>query len=226
MLYIVATPIGNLKDLTLRALEILKDVDYIVCEDTRRTRILLKHHNINSPLISFYEQNKKRRLPQIMKLLEEDKSIALVSDAGLPCIQDPGFLIVRECVRRDVKMSVIPGPESIVSSLAISGLPPSKFVFLGFLPHSGGKRRNLLKGALERFKDYTLIFFESPYRLLKTLRDLEELASQRAVCVVKELTKIHEEVLRGNPGQLYEIFSSRKIKGEYVVLLGPQDYQI
>lgn len=226
MLYLTSTPIGNLKDITLRALEVLKGVDYIVCEDTRRTRILLSHYRIEKPLLSYYEKNRKQRLPKILKLLREGKDVALLSSAGLPCIQDPGFLIVRACLREGLKLTVIPGAESVLSSLSISGLPSKGFFFYGFLPRTRIKRINTLKRLLNNFQNYTLIFFESPYRILKLLEDLRESFPSRYICIVRELTKVYEEVLRGLASELYHNLSQRvSIKGEFVVLIAPQGYR-
>jgi len=227
MLYIVSTPIGNLKDITLRALEVLKEVDVIICEDTRRTKILLNHYNIKKQLISFFEYNKNRRLPLIINLLTKGKKCALVSDAGLPCISDPGFTIVRDCIKKNIPVTVIPGPEAVLSSLVVSGLPTSKFVFLGFLTHKAKRRKRLLESYLSTFSEFTVIFFESCHRLIKTLSFLKEIDSQREVVVIKELTKLYECVFRGNPQEVInKILENSQVKGEFVILIGPKNYRI
>lgn len=226
MLYIVATPIGNLKDITLRALEVLRDADYVVCEDTRRTGVLLRNHDIKKPMVSYYEKNKNKRLPYIMSLLKDNKDVCLVSDAGIPCLSDPGFLIVRGCITEGIDFTVIPGAEAVIPALVISGFPPAQFMFTGFLPHKAGRRKKALE-KLKELQNCSLVLYESPYRILKLLQELQAVMPERTVCLVRELTKIHEEVIRGTPQELYQNFSSRQaIKGEFVVIIAPEGFRL
>jgi len=224
MLYIVATPIGNLKDITERALEVLREAEYIVCEDTRRTSFLLRHFGIKKPLISYYEGNKTKRLPYIVKLLKAERKVCLVSDAGFPCISDPGFLIVRECIRQNLKFTVLPGAEAIIPALVLSGFPLSRFMFLGFLSHREGRRRKKIE-ELKQMKECTFVLYESPYRIVKLLSLLQEILPARLICVARELTKVHEEVIRGTAQDVYRVFAQRKsIKGEFVVVIAPAEF--
>lgn len=227
-LYIVATPIGNLQDITFRALKILNDVDFIVCEDTRKTGNLLnltskmiqKTTNKKPQLISYYEENEMQRIPEIIKVLEMDLSVALVSDAGTPAISDPGFKLIRECVQKGIRVESIPGASSVISSLVSSGLPTDKFMFLGFLPKKQGHRLKLLKD-IKKTSEYisqTIIIFESPFRLIKTLDELQSVFSDIEVVVARELTKIYEEIKRGNILDVLNYFKLKKVKGEIVIL--------
>ena len=227
-LYIVATPIGNLQDITFRALKILNDVDFIVCEDTRKTGNLLnltsemiqKTKSEKPQLISYYEENEMRRIPEIIKVLEMNLNVALVSDAGTPAISDPGFKLIRECIKKGIRVESIPGASSVISSLVSSGLPTDKFMFLGFLPKKQGHRLKLLKD-IEKTSEYisqTIIIFESPFRLTKTLEEIQSVFSNIEVVVTRELTKIHEEIKRGNILDILSYFKSKKVKGEIVIL--------
>jgi len=217
MLTFVPTPIGNLKDITLRALETLKAADYIVCEDTRHTSKLLMHYEISKPLLSFHEHSGGKAAADVLAKAEAGKNIAFVTDAGMPLISDPGFEIVREAIRRNIPFEVLPGPQAAVTALAVSGLAPDSFVFLGFLPQKPGKR----KKEIERVKDYpeTLIFYESPFRLLKSLNDLLEILGDREAAVARELTKKFEEVARGRLSELAEKFGTKEPRGEIVLVV-------
>jgi 16S rRNA (cytidine1402-2'-O)-methyltransferase len=216
--YIVSTPIGNLQDITFRALETLRKVDMILCEDTRRTSFLLNSYDIKKQLISCYQENIKERMPFVIEQLLQGKSVALVSDSGTPCISDPGYMIVKEVIKNNIPLTVIPGPSAIISALVVSGLPTDSFVFCGFL---GKKRSKIIKeiaGALSLNK--TVVFYESPHRLLRTLSIIKTLSSEIKVAVVRELTKKFEEVIRGKIEEVIDILNKRGlIKGEIVVVL-------
>ncbi len=217
MLYIVATPIGNLKDITLRALDTLKDADLIAAEDTRRTGILLKHYNISKKMVSYNDFNKDRRAREFIGLLKEGKSIALVSDAGTPGISDPGFHIVRECVREGIQVSPIPGPNAVISALVCSGLPTDRFTFYGFLPKTEEKKKKIFKLADERRE--TAVFYESPYRIKKTLELLAKEFPEKNIVLARELTKKFEEFVRGTAKEVFEKTKERNIKGEIVLVV-------
>jgi 16S rRNA (cytidine1402-2'-O)-methyltransferase len=220
MLYIVSTPIGNLKDITLRALETLKAVDLIAAEDTRHTGILLKHYGIEKPLTSYFEHNQVRKADYLLGLLKEGKDIALVTDAGTPGISDPGFHIIRLAQEREIPVTVIPGPTALIAGLTLSGLPAHEFIFAGFLPvKSAARRRKLKEFAGEQ---RTVIFYESPYRLVKTLKDIEEVLKNPMVVCGRELTKKFEEVKKGPSADLAEYFCKIKPRGEFVLLLNSQ----
>lgn len=215
-LYIVATPIGNMDDISFRAINVLKEVSFILSEDTRETQKLLNHFDIKKPQISYRDQNHNIVIKRILNILEDDLDIALVSDRGTPLISDPGYKLVRDAIKVGSEIVSIPGPSSIISSLVVSGLPTDRFCFLGFLPKSSNQRVK----TLTDFKDLesTLIFFESPNRISQLLEELKEVLGDRDVCVAKELTKLHEEVYRFNLSDL----ASQKIdcRGEFVVLVG------
>ncbi len=222
MLYIVGTPIGNLKDTTLRALEVLKEVDLIVCEDMRRTLKLLNHYQIKKPLMSYHEHNKYKQLNKIIKFLKEEKNIALVSDAGLPCISDPGYLIVKRSIEENLPFTIIPGPFAGVLGLIISGLPSDRFVFEGFLPYKKSKRRRRLEGLKK--EERTIIIYESPHKIIKLLDSILEVLGERKIVLVRELTKAYEEVLRGKVSEIKKILEERKkIKGEFIVLVSKDE---
>ncbi len=216
-LYLVSTPIGNLKDITLRAIEVLSSVEIIACEDTRKTGLLLQKLNIqNRPqLLSYYEENEQGRIPQIISFLKKGKSVALVSNAGTPTISDPGYKLVRECLNQGIVVESIPGSSSVLAALTVSGLPTDKFLFLGFLPKKEGKRKNILKSLPIKT---TIIFFESPFRLLKTLRELKIIFGDINVVICRELTKIYEEVRREKIEDSINHFEQIKPKGEFTVL--------
>lgn len=218
IIYVIATPIGNLDDITLRALDVLKKVDYILCEDTRKTKILLDHFRIDKPLISYHQHSKLHKVNYIIDLLKGGKKLALVSDAGTPCISDPGAKLIGEVSNiKDMEIIPIPGPSALTAAASISGLYCDKFVFFGFLPSKKG-RNKIFKEIKEEKK--TVIFYESPYRIMKTLKSLSEaLDSQRKVVLCRELTKKFEEIVRGAATEVLEKFENREIKGEFVVLV-------
>jgi 16S rRNA (cytidine1402-2'-O)-methyltransferase len=223
-LYIVATPIGNLQDITFRAIDTLKSVDYIACEDTRKTGNLINlsigKENVKAKYLSYFEHNEKLRIPEIITLLKQDSSVALVSDSGTPLVSDPGYKLVRECIVNNINVISIPGATSTISALVSSGLPTDKFIFLGFLPKSGGKRNNLLVSLKNLLKEInsTVIIFESPFRLLKTMGELEKIFGDIDVVVCRELTKVFEEINRGKILEILDYYSKKKTKGEIVIL--------
>ena len=216
MLYIVSTPIGNLKDITLRAIETLKSVDLIAAEDTRHTKILLDAHGISKPLTSFFEHNQLKKADGLIDLLKMGKNIALVTDAGTPGISDPGYVIVQKALQNNIPVSVIPGVSACISALTASGLPAHRFIFEGFLPPKSGARRNKLS-ALKGL-GVTLIFYESPHRLLKTLKDMQEIWDDPMIVVARELTKKFEEIRKDKTSLLIEHFNQHAPKGEFVLL--------
>lgn len=223
MLYIVATPIGNLGDISLRALEILRAVDWVVSEDTRKTGLLLKHFEISKPQISFFEQNERKHLPKIISLLQAGKDVALVSSAGTPGISDPGFTLLRAALEAGLEVSAIPGPSALVMALVLSGLPVHSFTFRGFAPRRSSARQRFL--AVDRDSPHTLIFYESPYRLLALLQDALLVYGDRPAAAANDLTKKFESVSRGRLSELIQKFSAQeKLLGEYtVVMAGTQD---
>ncbi len=221
MLYLVATPIGNLSDISQRALQTLGDADYVASEDTRKTGRLLAHFDIKRPQISFHEHNKLRVTEKIVKLLDQGKDVALVTSAGTPCISDPGFVLVRAALEADIEVTMIPGPTAFVAALVLSGLPVHGFTFRGFAPRKSGRRQNFL--AVDRDSPHTLIFYESPHRLRAFLADAIEVFGDRRAALAKELTKMFESV---NRGRLSELLAGlgEKNKGEYVVVIaGTED---
>lgn len=217
MLSIVPTPIGNLADITLRALEVLKRAEVILCEDTRRTQTLLRHYEIPKPLLSYHEHSTAQRLEEILLLLREGRSVALVSDGGMPLVSDPGFQIVNAVLKERLPLEVLPGPSAVTTALVLSGLPTDSFCFFGFLSNKGQKRRHELEALKDR--EETLIFFESPFRIVKTLQDMLEVLGDREASVARELTKKFEEVLRGNLSELINELARRPRKGEMVALV-------
>ncbi len=229
-LYIVSTPIGNLQDVTKRAIDVLGSVDYIICEDTRTTGSMLKKVLTNfdnkGKLISYYEQNELKRIPEILSLLIQGKSVALVSDAGTPTISDPGFKLVREALKSGIKVVSVPGPSSVTSALTISGLPTDKFLFLGFLPKKSGNRLKILNSLNDSLKllNTTVIIFESPHSLITTLNDLKSVFGDINVTLCREITKIYEETKKGNIKELIDYYSQNNPKGEFVLLFNLKDY--
>jgi len=217
MLYVVATPIGNLSDITLRALEILKDVDLVAAEDTRHSGILLKHYQISKPLISYHEHNEAMRTAQLVERLAAGEKIALITDAGTPGLSDPGARLIRECIKRHLDFTMIPGPSSILTALVGSGFSAERFFFGGFLPIKSGQRERELRAAAAR--EETSIYFESPYRLTKTLKAAIDLLQDRQLCVARELTKKFEEFRRGSAAELLAHYESHPPKGEIVLLV-------
>jgi 16S rRNA (cytidine1402-2'-O)-methyltransferase len=216
-LYIIPTPIGNLEDITLRALRILKEVDVILAEDTRQTSKLLKHYEITKKLVAHHQHNEHKTLERIIDSIKNGETMALVSDAGTPAISDPGFLLVRECIKNDINVECLPGATAFVPALVNSGFPCDKFIFEGFLPHKKG-RQTRLKLLAEETR--TIIFYESPHRLLKTLKQfVEYFGEERQVSVSRELTKIHEENVRGTVIELINYYENNTLKGEIVLIV-------
>lgn len=220
-LTLVATPIGNLADVSHRALAILRTADVVLCEDTRRTQILLRRFGIEAKLLSYGVHNLKARLPQVLKKLQEEARIALVSDAGTPGISDPGAELCRRALGIDVPVHAVPGPAAFVQALVLSGLSTSRFVFEGFLPHKKGRQTRLKSLADE---PRTILLYESPHRLMKTLEQLREYLGNRSAAVARELTKLHEEIVRGKLTDVIENFTNReKILGEFVIVIAGKD---
>ncbi len=216
-LFIVPTPIGNLEDITIRALRVLREVDFILAEDTRNTGFLLKHHGIEKKMVSHHLFNEHKTIQNIVEQLKNGVVIALVSDAGTPAISDPGYLLVRECIKAGIKVECLPGATAFVPALVNSGIPSDHFTFEGFLPHKKGRQTRLEKLARE---EKTMIFYESPFRLLKTLTQLSEyFGEDRYGCVSRELTKIFEENVRGTLKELITHFGQKSIKGEIVIII-------
>ena len=215
-LYIVSTPIGNLNDITFRAVEVLKQVDLIACEDTRRTKILLEKFGLAKNLISYYNYNERQRAEEIIRELKSGKNVALVSDSGTPGISDPGFVLIKRATEENITVIPIPGPTAFVCALVGSGLPMDEFVFVGFLPHKKGRKTKLKKLSEE---ERTIILYESPHRLIKTLNEILEIFGDREIAVAKELTKIHEEFFRGKISEVLKKLTPDKIKGEFVIVI-------
>ena len=215
-LYLVSTPIGNLEDITLRALRILKEVDIIAAEDTRRTGLLLNHFQIKKTLERYHDHNKTRKTPVLIDYLNRGISIAVVSDAGTPGISDPAFYLVREAIVHDISVVPIPGPTAAISALTASGLPTDRFVFEGFLPHKKGRKTKLDRLTNEQ---RTIILYEAPHRLLKTLQDLLDILGDRSIAVCRELTKKFEEIVRGPVSKIISLFSETTIRGEFVLII-------
>ncbi|MCD4723301.1 MAG: 16S rRNA (cytidine(1402)-2'-O)-methyltransferase [Bacteroidales bacterium] len=221
MLYIVPTPIGNLSDITRRAVEVLRNVDFIMAEDTRTSGILLKHLEISKPLQAYHLHNEHKALPRIMDRLKAGETAALVSDAGTPGISDPGYLIIRECIRENVEVNCLPGPTAFIPALVCSGLPCERFIFEGFLPHKKGRQTRLLSLAEE---NRTMIFYESPHRLIKTLNQFSEIfGGDRQASVSREISKIYEETIRGSLAEIIDHFSSHPVKGEFVIVVAGKE---
>ncbi len=216
-LFIVSTPIGNLEDITLRAIRILKEADLIAAEDTRRTGLLLKHFGIQASLTSYFEGNELKKKEFILFRLKQGDRIALVSDAGTPGISDPGYRLIRLAIENRVPVVPIPGPSAVITALSVAGLPTDAFLFKGFLPHKAKKRRDLLK-QLEEVRE-TLIFYESPHRLSETLRDIFEILGDREIVLTRELTKIYEEVLRGKVSEIQNQIDQKNLKGEITLVV-------
>jgi 16S rRNA (cytidine1402-2'-O)-methyltransferase len=218
ILYIVSTPIGNLEDITLRALRILKEVDYVAAEDTRHSLKLLNHYGIVKPLISYWSGREKVRSEAIVSKLREGFSVAVISDAGTPGISDPGSVVIKRAIEEGLAVVPIPGPSAVIAAFCISGLPGEEFTFIGFLPPKSGQRQKKLT-ELKR-ESRTLIFYEAPHRLMETLRDMEAVLGSREAAVVKEVTKLHEGVVRGTLADVRDAFERLTIAGEYVIVVG------
>ena len=216
-LYIIPTPIGNLKDITIRAIEILKEVDLILAEDTRKSIKLLSHFDIITPMSSYHQHNEHKKLDSIIHKLKSGKTLALISDAGTPSISDPGFLLVRECVKNKINFETLPGPTALIPSLINSSFSSERFIFEGFLPIKKGRVKRL-----DSLKDETrtIILYESPHKLIKTINDLIlTLGSKRRISVSRELTKIYEETIRGELSEILDYFNNKKLKGEFVIVI-------
>jgi 16S rRNA (cytidine1402-2'-O)-methyltransferase len=221
-LYLVATPIGNLEDITLRALRVLRECDVVAAEDTRRTGQLLKHFGISKPLLSYFQFNEAKRSEEIIERLRRGEKIALVTDAGSPGISDPGERVVRAAISAGFRVESIPGACALVAALTASGLPTDEFHFVGFLPHKSGQRKNKLNEL--KMVSGTLVFYESPYRIEKLLNELNGVFPEREVVLARELTKKFEEFLRGKPAELLRIIEKRNLKGEFVALVSPKSH--
>ena len=217
ILYIVSTPIGNLEDITLRALRTLKEVDLIAAEDTRHTGLLLKHFGIRTSLTSYFEGNELRKRELILFRLKQGDHVALVSDAGTPGISDPGFRLIQLAIEKQIPVIPVPGPSAVITALSVAGLPTDAFLFIGFLPHKSKKRRDLLK-ELEEVRE-TLVCYESPHRLSETLQDLFDILGDREIALTRELTKVYEEILRGKVTEIQNQVSGRKWKGEITLVI-------
>ena len=222
-LYIVSTPIGNLGDMSLRAISTLNKVSLVAAEDTRHSKKLFTYHDIETPITSYFEHNKNYKIPQLISQLNEGKDLALISDAGTPSISDPGYRIVREAINHDIDIVSIPGASAVLAALVSSGLPTDRFLFEGFLPHKKGRLKRI-----ESVKDFdgTLIYYESPHRLVKSLKQLSEILGNRPAVVARELTKMHEEIKRGTLNELSSFYSEIKVKGECVILIGKDDENV
>ena len=218
-LYIVGTPIGNLEDITLRALNTLKASDLIACEDTRRTQKLLNHYDIGTRTVSYHEHNEMTRAPELVLQMEQGSVISLVSDAGTPILSDPGFRLVHLAIRHKIPVVPVPGPCAMVSALVAAGLPMNEFIFAGFLPPKKSARRKAL-AALAAFEK-TMVFYEAPHRIVEALHDIREVLGERDVVIAREVTKVHEEFLRGSVTETLALLKKRPVKGELTVILGP-----
>ena len=223
-LYLVATPIGNLEDITLRALRILKEADQVACEDTRHTQKLLNHYSIQKALVSYHEHNEMTRAPELVLAMEQGAQIALVSDAGMPLVSDPGYRLVSLALRHHLPVVPIPGPSALLAALSASGLPNEEFLFAGFLPARAGERHRALERL--RIEDRTIIFYEAPHRIEETLAAAYEVLGNRPACIAREVTKLHEEFRRGTLSELRASLSEKPARGEITLLIGavpPED---
>jgi 16S rRNA (cytidine1402-2'-O)-methyltransferase len=217
-LYLVGTPIGNLEDITLRALRILREADQIAAEDTRHTQKLLQHYEIARPLVSYHEHNEMTRAPELLIALEQGAKIALVSDAGMPLVSDPGHRLVALCLRHQIPVVPVPGPSALLAALSASGLPNEEFLFVGFLPQRSGERRRALERL--RIEDRTIIFYEAPHRIAECVADAREILGDRPACLAREVTKLHEEFRRGKLSVIASSLDERPARGEITLLIG------
>jgi 16S rRNA (cytidine1402-2'-O)-methyltransferase len=217
MLYVVATPIGNLEDITLRALRVLREVDLIAAEDTRQTRKLLSRYDIETELTSYHEHNERSKAVQLVDRLESGENIAIVSDAGTPTISDPGYHVVRNAIQRGIPVTSIPGPSAAIAALSVSGLPTDRFTFDGFLPSKRSRRRQVL--VQHKAEEGTMVYYEAPHRIKDTLTDMVEILGDRQVVVARELTKMHEEFFRGPLSQVVAEVTGREMRGEFVIIV-------
>lgn len=217
VLFVVATPIGNLSDITYRAVRILAEVDLIAAEDTRRTKILLTKYDVHTPMTSYHKFNIKSKTDYLIELMKQGQNIALVSDSGMPGISDPGSELISGAIEQGIKIEPVPGPSAVITALVVSGLPTDSFIFVGFLPKKPGKKKKLLEGL--KSNTATIIIYESPYRVVKTLEAVKSILGDRQVTVCRELTKKFEEIVRGKVGDVIAKFKDRKVKGEVVVVI-------
>lgn len=220
MLYIVATPIGNLEDITLRAIRTLREADFIVAEDTRHSGILLKKYEITTPQLSFHSHSPESQLQKLIALLKQGKNLALISDAGTPGISDPGYLLIKTAITHGIQTTSIPGPSAVINALAMSGIPTHRFLYLGYLPLKKGRKK--LIASLKNYP-HTIVFYEAPHRILRTLNELRnELGGNLKVAICREMTKVFEEVFRGNLNEAIAHFSSKSPRGEFTIVLGAE----
>lgn len=224
MLYLVATPIGNLKDISLRALETLQEVDLVVSEDTRKTGLLLQHYEIKKPMLSFREDNEIRALPKVMEHLLAGENVAIVTDAGSPSISDPGFILVREALANNIQITAVPGPTALVTALTLSGLPVHSFTFRGFPPRKSGQRQHFFE--VDKDSPHTLIFYESPHRLLAFLKDALAVYGDRSIAVCNDLTKKFELIDRGRISDMITKFSAEEPRGEYCIVINAEGTKV
>ncbi|MEJ5350405.1 MAG: 16S rRNA (cytidine(1402)-2'-O)-methyltransferase [Melioribacteraceae bacterium] len=222
-IYVVATPIGNLEDITLRALETLKIVDFVICEDTRVTKILFDHYNIQKKFVVVNSNNEEFQIKKILQEIKSGYSCALVSDAGTPLISDPGSKLINEAIHNGIKIIPVPGPSAVTAALSVSGLPSSSFVFEGFLPQKKGRQKKLQALANE---ERTIVLYESMHRIKKLIEELNNYMPERLIVVVRELTKKFEEIWRGTPNEILKDFDNKIIKGEFVVIIAPKNFSI
>lgn len=217
MLYVVATPIGNLEDITLRALRILKEVDFILCEDTRKTGNLLKRYQIRNKLVSFYEHNEDKKIPKAIEAMQNGQKAALVSSAGTPLLSDPGFKLIRECRKVNLAVTSVPGPSSLTAALSLISIPSDRFIFLGYLPRKKGALRKLFSQIQKQPE--ALVFFESPYRVVASLEEMKAFFGDRRIAICREMTKKFEEVFEGSFEEAIKRFSQKKPKGEFTLIV-------
>jgi len=222
LLYIVSTPIGNLKDITLRALEILKEVDFIACEDTRITGFLLNHYEIKKELVSVNAKNESRKTNYILERITSGESCALVSDAGTPAISDPGIRLISAAIKMDINVVAVPGPSAVTAALTLSGLPTDAFIFEGFIPQKKGRQKKLQELSEEK---RTIVIYESTYRIQKLLNELNEYMPDRLIVICREITKKFEEVWRGYPGDILNTLNEKTVKGEFVIVIAPPGWK-
>jgi 16S rRNA (cytidine1402-2'-O)-methyltransferase len=220
-LYVVSTPIGNLEDITLRALRVLKEADFVACEDTRHTGLLLRHYQVSNRLVSYHEHNKLRRTPELLEMLRQGKAIALTSDAGTPGVSDPGFYLIRAAIGRGFRVIPVPGASALLSALVAAGLPADHFVFEGFLPKREGRRKRRLQALKDQ--ERTIVLFESPHRVIRTLRLLADVFGDRPIAACRELTKKFEEVIRGRISEVIARLETAPIRGEFTLVLAGSD---
>ena len=224
-LYVVATPIGNLEDITYRAVRVLREADLIACEDTRHTAKLLTHYGIEKPTVSYHEHNEAARAEELVEKLEQGLNVAQVSDAGMPGISDPGYRVIRLAIERGIQVVPVPGASAVIAALAASGLATDSFQFLGFLPARSGERRTMLESL--RAAEQTTVLYEAPHRVVETMRDVVEiLGAERPVVIARELTKIHEEFLRGSAAAVLKKLEQREVKGEITLLIGKAEGKV